>query len=79
YGHGNDVFCAAASPDGRYLASACKAQTASTAAVWIWCTRSWRSVAQLRAHTHTVTQLEWSPSGTLLAAASRDRTFSIFR
>ncbi len=26
YGHGNDVYCCAASPDGRLLASACKAQ-----------------------------------------------------
>lgn len=26
YGHGNDVYCLAASPDGRYVASACKAQ-----------------------------------------------------
>ncbi|GFR52625.1 hypothetical protein Agub_g15214, partial [Astrephomene gubernaculifera] len=57
YGHGNDVFCAAASPDGRLLASACKAQTASTASIWVWCTASWRPLAQLRAHTLTVTQL----------------------
>ncbi|KXZ43915.1 hypothetical protein GPECTOR_77g12 [Gonium pectorale] len=79
YGHGNDVFAAAASPDGSLVASACKAQTASTAAIWVWCARTWRPLAQLRAHTLTVTQLEWSPTGALLAAASRDRTFSIFR
>ena len=54
-------------------------QTASTAAVWVWCTRTWRALAQLRAHTLTVTQLAWSPSGARLAAGSRDRTFSIFQ
>ncbi|KAG2482428.1 hypothetical protein HYH03_018632 [Edaphochlamys debaryana] len=79
YGHGNDVFCAAASPDGRFVASACKAQTAATAAVWVWCARTWRPLGQLKAHTLTVTQLEWSASGRFLAAGSRDRTFSIFR
>ncbi|KAG2449340.1 hypothetical protein HYH02_005495 [Chlamydomonas schloesseri] len=79
YGHGNELWAAAASPCGRYLASACKAQTASTAAVWVWCTRTWRALAQLKAHSLTVTQLAWSPSGARLAAASRDRTFSIWQ
>eukprot|EP00775_Hariotina_reticulata_P008436 gene8436-8618_t len=36
YGHGNDVFCACSSPSGRLIASACKAQSAGAAAVWVW-------------------------------------------
>lgn len=32
YGHGNDVYCCAASPDGQLLASACKAQVRQRAA-----------------------------------------------
>ena len=50
YGHGNDVYCVAASPDGRYIASACVAKTAPFAAIWVWTTASggWRGVTQLQ-------------------------------
>ncbi len=48
YGHGNDVFCTAASHDGRYAASACVAKSAAAAEVWVWAIDSWKSVAQLQ-------------------------------
>ena len=48
YGHGNDVFCTAASHDGRYAASACVAKSASAAEVWVWAIDGWESVAQLQ-------------------------------
>ncbi len=79
YGHGNDVFCVAASHDGRLLASACRAQSASWAAIWIWCTGQWRSVAQLQGHTLTVTQLHFSHDDQFLLSGSRDRTLCVFR
>ncbi len=78
YGHGNDVFCAAAAPNGRMLASACRAQTAAAAAVWLWCVGEWRPLGQLAGHTLTVTQLEFSHGGGYLASASRDRTFAVW-
>lgn len=78
YGHGNDVFCLAASPCGQYVASAARSQTANAAAIWVWETESWRAVAQLTGHTLTVTQLAFSPSGQYLMSGSRDRTFAIF-
>ena len=53
-------------------------QTASASEVWVWCCREWRAVAQLPAHTLTVTQLAWSSSGRLLAAVSRDRGLTVF-
>lgn len=79
YGHGNDVFCVSSSPNGRIIASACKAQSAGSAAVWVWEVGSWKAVAQLPGHTLTVTQLEFSPDGSLLLSGSRDRSFSVWR
>lgn len=78
YGHGNDVYCVAASPNGRVLASACRAQSAPTAAIWLWEVGSWKALGQLTAHTLTVTHLEFSPCGRYLLAASRDRSYSLW-
>lgn len=78
YGHGNDLFCIASDAQGTILASACKAQSAATAEIWIWDTITWTPRQQLAAHTLTVTQLQFSASGRLLLSASRDRSFSVF-
>ena len=67
------------SPNGRIIASACKAQSAGAAAVWVWEVGSWKAIAQLPGHTLTITQLEFSPNGQLLLSGSRDRSFSIWR
>ncbi|KAL6746554.1 WD40-repeat-containing domain protein [Haematococcus lacustris] len=80
YGHGDLVYCAAASPDGALLASACVAKASPrAAAVWVWDVAgdTWRGVAQLEAHTLTVTQLAWSHSGRWLASCSRDRSWAV--
>ena len=78
YGHGNEIYCVAAHPSGRFLASACRAQSTSTAGILIWDTKTWRSCTQLEAHSLTVTQLAFSPNGKFLASGSRDRTLAIF-
>ena len=79
YGHGDQLFCMAADPQGKLLASAGKAQSASSAAIWLWDTTTWAPVGQLLAHTLTVTQLAFSPDGFWLLSASRDRTFALFK
>ena len=79
YGHGAELFCVAASPSGDLLASACKAQTSSTAAVWLWDTTTWAALGSLTAHSLTVTQLEFSPDGQWLLSVSRDRTVAVYQ
>lgn len=79
YGHGAELFCVAASPSGDLLASACKAQTSSTAAVWLWDTSTWTALGSLTAHSLTVTQLQFSPDGQWLLSVSRDRTVAVYQ
>lgn len=79
YGHGAELFCVAASPSGDLLASACKAQTSSTAAVWLWDTSTWAALGSLTAHSLTVTQLQFSPDGQWLLSVSRDRTVAVYQ
>ena len=79
YGHGAELFCVAASPSGDLLASACKAQTSGTAAVWLWDTATWTALGSLMAHSLTVTQLQFSPDGQTLVSVSRDRTIAVYQ
>ena len=68
----------AADPRGEYLVSACRAQAADAAAIWVWDAARWTGAGSLPAHTLTVTQLAFSADGRLLASASRDRTVGLF-
>jgi elongator complex protein 2 len=78
YGHGNDVYCVCSSPNGRVVASACRAQSVAAATIWLWEVGSWRDLGKLEGHTLTVTQLAFSPDGRYLLAGSRDRSFSVW-
>ncbi|CAK1552679.1 unnamed protein product [Leptosia nina] len=79
YGHGYEVFCVCASPDGTLLASSCKANTAQHAAVLIWDTKTWQQIHKLVSHQLTVTQLAFSPDSQHLLSVSRDRRWTLFK
>uniref|UniRef100_A0A182I6K8 Elongator complex protein 2 n=1 Tax=Anopheles arabiensis TaxID=7173 RepID=A0A182I6K8_ANOAR len=79
YGHGNELYAIASSPDGALIASGCRATSTDQAQILLWDTASWRVVQQLTAHQLTVTQLAFAPDGQQLLSVSRDRTFSVFR
>ena len=44
YGHGYELFCVAASPDSRLVASACKSTDATSSRVILWDTKTWTEV-----------------------------------
>ncbi|CAH1403689.1 unnamed protein product [Nezara viridula] len=79
YGHGNDVFTATASHDGKILATAAKATNTDQAKILLWDTESWKIVATLEGHQLTITQMEFSPSDLCLLSVSRDRKWCLFK
>ncbi|ESO12321.1 hypothetical protein HELRODRAFT_105279 [Helobdella robusta] len=79
YGHGYEMYAVDCSPDGKVVASACKAAKLEHACIIIWEAGSWRQVCSLQHHTLTVTQLAFSHQGQLLLSISRDRTWALYR
>jgi elongator complex protein 2 len=89
YGHGLELSCLSVSPpiastseepQVQILASACRASSIDHAVIRLHCTPSWREYCPpLRAHTLTVTALQWSGDGKYLLSVGRDRIFSIFK
>ena len=81
----NDVACVASHPLGTLVASACKAQSAAAAEVWMWDSATdWRPLGRLSGATLTVVALRFAENrrrvagGDLLLAASRDRHVALY-
>ncbi|KAH9520084.1 Elongator subunit elp2 [Bulinus truncatus] len=79
YGHGYEIFTLAASPDGKILASACKAAKAESANILLWNMDTKKIIMSLSGCTLTVTQMAFSHDGNRLLAVSRDRTWTLYK
>ena len=77
YGHGNDLYCICSDISGKYIASACRAQSQATAGIIVWSTETWSKCSTLECHSLTVTQLVFSPCGSFLASVGRDRKIGV--
>ena len=78
YGHGNDLFRVAADPKGRYIVSASRAQEPMSASIIFWDTATWTEVAREMGHDLTVTCIDCSDSGNLVATVGRDRRLIVW-
>ncbi|KAI8793258.1 elongator complex protein 2 [Biomphalaria glabrata] len=79
YGHGYEIFSLAASPDGKLLASACKAAKAESANILVWNMDTKKIMMSLSGCTLTVTQMAFSHDGNRLLAVSRDRSWTLYK
>ncbi|KAE8690786.1 putative ATP binding protein [Hibiscus syriacus] len=55
YGHRNELFSLCCDHEGMFVASSCKAQSATVADIWLWQVGSWKAVGRLQSHSLTVT------------------------
>jgi elongator complex protein 2 len=79
YGHGYETSAVSVTMDGSLMATACRASSIDHAVIRVYETKEWREIcAPLRAHSLTVTNLQWSPDARYLLSVSRDRTWSAF-
>lgn len=79
YGHANEIVSVAASPNGEWIASTCRANQAALASPVLWSCSS-NSVSHVFAgYAHlTVTQVCFSPCSSLLLCVTRDRSILVF-
>lgn len=80
YGHGYEICAVASSKDSTLLATACKATSVEHAVIRGYKTRDWQQFRQaLRAHSLTVTRLEFSEDDAYLLSVGRDRQCFLFK
>ena len=72
-GHNDVVYCAAVSPEGRWLASGSYDRK-----VLLWDVQSGQMVAQLNGHNGAIYDLDFHPSQPILATASADQTVKLW-
>lgn len=72
-GHDRTIWCAAFSPDGKFLATGSSDQT-----VRQWDVASGRELARFHGHSYIVGQVGWSPDGRVIASGGNDGTLRLW-
>ncbi|KAI4674864.1 uncharacterized protein J4E84_010305 [Alternaria hordeiaustralica] len=79
YGHGYEISAVAVSRDGSLIATACRASSIDHAVIRLYDTKEWLEVKPaLKAHSLTVTALQFSPDDKYLLSVGRDRQWVIW-
>jgi elongator complex protein 2 len=79
YGHGYEIICLAISHNGKYIASAGKAQSDKHSKLFLWDSQKNQLICKLDGHALTIVQTEFSADDEYLLTVSRDRSFCLFR
>ncbi|KAF2654003.1 RNA polymeras-like protein II Elongator subunit [Lophiostoma macrostomum CBS 122681] len=79
YGHGYEISAVATSNDGRLVATACRASSIDHAVIRLYDTKEWFEIKpSLKAHSLTVTALQFSPDDKYLLSVGRDRQWVVW-
>jgi elongator complex protein 2 len=80
YGHGYEVSAVAVSRNGKLVATACRASSIDHAVIRLYDTQEWLEVKPaLKAHSLTVTALQFSPDDKYLLSVGRDRQWALWQ
>ncbi|KAF2180950.1 RNA polymeras-like protein II Elongator subunit [Zopfia rhizophila CBS 207.26] len=79
YGHGYEISAVATSNDGRLVATACRASSIDHAVIRLYDTKEWLEIKPpLKAHSLTVTDLQFSQDDRYLLTVGRDRQWVVW-
>jgi len=79
YGHGYEISAVAVSRDGGLVATACRASSLDHAVIRLYDTKEWLELKPpLKAHSLTVTALQFSPDDKYLLSVGRDRQWVLW-
>lgn len=79
YGHGYEISAVAVSRDGGLVATACRASSIDHAVIRLYDTKEWLEVKPaLKAHSLTVTSLQFSSNDQYLLSVGRDRQWAVW-
>lgn len=79
YGHGYEISAVAVSKNGAYVATACRASSIDHAVIRLYDTKEWlEAKPALKAHSLTVTSLQFSPDDKYLLSVGRDRQWVVW-